>query len=228
MIETKRVGNVDVIRMDDGKANALSDAMIGGLQQAIDGSDAGALVIAGRADRFCAGFDLRAMMSGPDAARALVARGAALFMALYGAPRPVVIACTGHALAGGALLVLTGDYRVGARGDYKIGLNEVSIGLPVPVLAVELARDRVTTRELTRATLAARIYAPDDALAAGFLDEVVAPDEVIARATDEAARLAALPRGAYAGTKQRLRGKTIAYILATIDDDMRAFARDGR
>src|SRR5262245_32988589 len=127
---------VAVVQMDDGKANALSRPMIDALDAALTRAEAeaGAMVLAGRPERFCAGFDLRIMMSGPDAATELLRAGSSLLMHLYGATIPLVIACTGHALAGGALVVLTGDHRVGARGAFRIGLNEVSIGLPVPVL----------------------------------------------------------------------------------------------
>lgn len=208
--------------MDDGKANALSDAMIDALSESIDraAKEASAIVLLGRPDRFSAGFDLRVMMSGPEAAKALLRRGSALLMKLYGAPLPLVLGCTGHALAGGALVLLTGDVRVGAAGPYRLGLNEVSIGMPVPVLAMELARDRLRNEDLSRATLEARIYNPDEAARIGYLDEVVAPEELEARAMAEAARLAALPRTAYAATKERLRGRTIAHILATLESDM--------
>src|SRR4051812_45520620 len=126
--------------MDDGKANALGSAMIDELLAAIAQAEgeASAIVLAGRAERFCAGFDLRVMMSGPDNAKALLSTGSKLLMKLYGTPLPLVIACTGHALAGGALVVLTGDWRIGAQGAFKIGLNEVQLGMPVPVLAMEL------------------------------------------------------------------------------------------
>ena len=223
MINYELDGTTAVIAMDDGKANALSDAMIDALAAALARAEdeAAAIVLVGRLDRFCAGFDLRVMMSSPDAARAMLRRGAQLLMKLYGTPRPLVIACTGHALAAGALVVLTGDIRIGAAGAYKLGLNEVAIGLPVPVLAMELARDRLDPRELPRATLGAHIYAPEDAARAGYLDEIVAPGDVLARARVEAARLGALPKRAYAGTKQRLRGRTIAHVPATLDDDMR-------
>lgn len=217
---------IAAVRMDDGKANALSDAMIGGLLVALDRAEreASALVITGRPDRFCAGFDLKVMMSDPQAARALVRRGAELLMRLYGLPLPVVVACTGHALAGGALMVLTGDVRIGAAGTFRIGLNEVQIGLPVPRLAMELARDRLLPTELARATLGARIHDPTEALRAGFLDEVVAPDELLARARAEATRLGSLSRFAYGATKKRLRGATIEHVLATLDDDMQSMA----
>ena len=229
LVTYTRDGNVALIQMDDGKANALSVAMIDGLLEALTRAEAeaGAVVLAGRADRFCAGFDLRVMMSGPDAAKDLLRRGSTLLMRLYGATIPLVIACTGHALAGGALVVLTGDHRVGASGPYKLGLNEVSIGMPVPVLAMELARDRLAPSELVRATLLAGVYAPEEATRAGYLDEVVAPGEVLARATAEATRLGAFSRSAFQATKTRLRGQTIDHITRSLDEDMRDLMMPG-
>jgi enoyl-CoA hydratase len=218
-----------VVRMDDGKANALSVAMIDGLLAALDRAtrEAKALVLTGRPERFCAGFDLRVMMSGPAEATALLRRGCELLLRYYEAPLPVVIACSGHALAGGALLVLVGDVRLGAAGAFKIGLNEVSIGLPVPVLAMELARDRLTKPELHRATLLAQIYTPDDAARAGYLDAVVPGDELFARAKQEATRLGALPNMAYRATKQRLRGATIGYIRGALEHDLATLLPSG-
>ena len=217
-------GSTAVIKMDDGKANALSDAMIDAVLAALARAEgeAAAIVLAGRADRFCAGFDLRTMMSGPDQAKALLHKGSKLLLGLYGLPLPLVVACTGHALAGGALVVLTGDVRIAAAGAYRIGLNEVSIGLPVPVLAMELARDRLTAAALPAATLGARIYNPEEAIVAGYVDEVVAPDAVMTRALAEAARLGALPKPPYKATKQRLRGRTIDYIKSAMEDDLRS------
>ncbi len=216
-------GKVAILRMDDGKANALSDQMITELDGALDRAtkEAGAVVLAGRKERFCAGFDLRAMMAGPDSARALLQRGARLYTKLYGLPVPLVIACTGHALAGGALVMLTGDFRFVTAGGFRIGLNEVAIGLPVPILAQALARDRLTPGELSRATLLARIYDPEEAVRAGYADEVVGADEVLARAQAEATRLADLSRQAFHATKIRLRGATIAHIESTLESDLR-------
>ena len=220
-------GTTAVVQMDDGKANALSDAMIAELGAALARAEkeASAVVLSGRPDRFCAGFDLKVMMSSPEAARALLRSGADLLMRLYGSPLPVVIACTGHALAGGALVLLTADVRIGAAGAFRIGLNEVTIGMPVPVLAMELARDRLATTELGRATLCAHIYAPEEAVRAGYLDEVAPPADVLTRAKEEAAKLGALGRMAYGATKKRLRGKTIEHVLSSLDADMAAIAR---
>lgn len=219
-------GTVAVVQMDDGKANALSDAMIAELDLALTRAEqeATAVVLAGRPERFCAGFDLRVMMSSPDAAKALLTKGADLLMHLYGCSVPLVAACTGHALAGGALVLLTADVRIGAAGAFRIGLNEVAIGLPVPVLAMELARDRIAPHELGRATLGATIYGPEDATRVGYLDQVAPAGDVLARAKEEAARLGGLSRMAYKGTKKRLRGKTIAHIRATLDEDMRSIS----
>ncbi len=215
-------GTTAIVTLDDGKANALSYPMIDALLEALARAEreASAMVLTGRPERFCAGFDLKVMMAGPDAARQLLRRGSELLMKLYGTPIPLVVACTGHAIAGGALVVLTGDVRLGAAGAFRLGLNEVSIGLPVPMLAMELARDRLAPAALPRATLGAQMYAPDEAVAAGYLDAVAPADELAARAASEAARLGALSRGAYRATKERLRGATIARITGSLDDDM--------
>lgn len=217
-------GTTAIVRMDDGKANALSEPMIESLISSLERAEkeASAMILTGRADRFCAGFDLRVMMASPDAAKALLRKGSDLLMKLYGAKLPLVIASTGHALAGGALVLLTGDLRIGLEGSYRIGLNEVQIGLPVPVLAMELARDRITGTELARATLMAKIYAPEEAAKVGYLDFIAhSPEELLTRAKEEATRLGTLARPAYQATKERLRKKTIDYILATLDDDMK-------
>lgn len=214
---------VAFIQMDDGKANALSHEMIAQLLAALDRAEgeASAIVLAGRPERFCAGFDLRVMMSGPEGATALLRAGSELLLRLYGAKVPLVVACTGHALAGGALVVLTGDHRIGAAGAFRIGLNEVSIGLPVPVLAMELARDRLSKRALVNATLLAQVYDPEAALAAGYFDAIAAPGDVVTRARAEAVRLAALAGNAFRATKTRLRGATIAHITSSMDADLR-------
>ncbi len=214
--------SVAVIHMDDGKANALSYAMIEALSSSLERaeSEAAAIVLVGRPERFCAGFDIKVMMSGPDAAKKLLEGGSDLLMRLYGTPLPLVVACTGHALAGGALVLCTGDVRLGVEGPFKIGLNEVSISMPVPILAMELARDRLLPTELPAATLASRIYDPAGAARVGYLDRLVPGDALLQTAKEEAKRLGAFSRRAYAATKDRLRGKTIAHIRATLEEDV--------
>ena len=216
-------GNIAVVTMDDGKANALSYALMDEVDAALTRADgeAAAVVLTGREGRFSAGFDLREMMAGADRARALVSRGADFLLRLYGLPMPLVVACSGHALAGGALLNLTGDVRVIADGPFKVGLNEVQLGMPIPILAMELARDRLKSECVTRATLFADIADPASALAWGYVDEVVAPGALAATALAHATKLGALPREAYKKTKLALRERTIRYIRDTLADDMK-------
>jgi enoyl-CoA hydratase len=215
-------GDVAVLTMDDGKANALSHEMIGALRKALDRAEgeAGAVALLGRAGRFCAGFDLAVMGGGPEAARELVTAGAELLLRLYEFPRPTVIGAGGHALAAGALLLCAADTRIVARGDFKIGLNEVAIGMSLPIFGVELARDRLSKRHYTAAVLQARLYDGDGAVDAGFADRAVAPDAVARAAIDAAQALSQLSRGAYAGTKQKARAATVARIRESLAEDM--------
>ena len=215
-------GSTAVLTMDDGKANALSEVMITSLLDALTRAEqeASAVVLTGRADRFCAGFDLKVMTAGPEGVRKLFLHGAELLVRLCGLPMPLIIGCTGHALAGGAQVLLTGDVRIGAVGPYRIGLNETTIGMPLPILGVEFARARLSVTELSRATLGAQIYTPEDAVKAGYLDEALPGEQVLPRAMEEAEKLGALSRQAYAATKQRLRGATLAHVEASLESDM--------
>ena len=219
---------VAVLRLDDGKANAMSHEVIDqfhvGLDRAV--ADARSVAITGRPGRFSAGFDLAVMQSGDKPMQDLVLAGADLFLRIYAHPQPVVAACTGHALAGGALLLLSADTRLGIRGEFKIGLNEVGIGMPLPAFAVELARDRLYTSELTAATVQGRIYDPAGAVDAGYLDRLVDSDDPTEEAVAEARRLGELRSGAVAATKSRLRAATIRRIRATLPDDITELTLD--
>jgi len=221
-------GDVAVVTLDDGKANAVSHELIRRLHEVLDETaDARAIVIVGRPGRFSAGFDLAVMGRGMEAATELVGSGGKLLMRIFGFPRPVVAACTGHAIAAGALLLLATDTRIGAEGAFKIGLNEAAIGMPLPHYAVELARDRLAPTHYTRSTLQAEIYDPVGAVAAGYLDQVVSADTVVAAAVAEGQRLGGLSTGAYAAIKESSRRAIVERTLASIDDDMRAFTVSG-
>ena len=219
----RREGDVAVVTLDDGKANVISTAVIDALHGHLDrleSEGARALVLVGRPGRFSAGFDLSEMTAGVESMRALGVHGARWLMRLYGLGVPTVAACTGHALAAGALTLLSCDVRVGADVPAKIGLNEVAIGMALPKFAVELARERVPHHELGAATLGARIYDPAGAVAAGYLDRVVPETELLGTALAEAERLAGLRTGAYALTKLNLRQAMIADQLATVQADL--------
>jgi len=222
IVQFKLTDGVALISLDDGKANALSSPMMLQIDEALTRAEAEAkaVVIAGRPGRFSAGFDLKVMMSGPANAKALVTQGAGLLLRLYEFPLPVVAACTGHAVAGGALMLLSCDTRLGVAGEFKLGLNEVAIGMTVPILAQELARDRLAPTRLSEAVLQSRMYTPDEAVAVGYLDAAVEPERLMAEAAARAGLLAKMPRGAYAATKGRLRAATIAHIRETLDADL--------
>ena len=213
---------IATLTLDDGKANALSHAMLDEIDAALTKAEAEAkaLILVGRPGRFSAGFDLKVMMSGPANAAELVGKGAGVLLRLYELPIPVVAACTGHAVAGGALTLLCTDTRIGIEGDFKIGLNAVASGMTMPLLAQELARDRLDPRRLTEATVQATMYAPADAAAVGYLDRVVAPDALLTTAKETAAALAKLPKKAYGETKRRVRAKMIAEARATLEQDL--------
>jgi enoyl-CoA hydratase len=220
-------GSVARIRLDDGKANALSHAVIDGLDEALSRAEregARAVVIAGRPGRFSAGFDLKIMQAGPEQARDLLRAGAELGGRIYMFPMPVVLAATGHALAMGAILLMCADVRVGARGDFKIGLNEVAIGMPVPRFVCELAIDRLSKRHLTAAVNHAHLYQGDAAVDAGFLDEATEPDHVEARALELTQELVStLDPAAFRVTREHLRAESARRMEAGLASDVKLF-----
>jgi enoyl-CoA hydratase len=209
---------VAVLTFDDGKANAVShdflDALNDGLDRAQD--QAGAVLVVGRSGVLSAGFDLKEMQKGPEAAAALVDKGAHTLLRLFSHPQPVVIACTGHAIAAGAFLLLSADSRIGGAGEFRIGLNETAIGMNIPVFGRELAKARLNPRHLTRAFVQAQLYDPDEAVPVGFLDRVLPMDQVVSTALAEAKALAELPAEAYGLNKQDIRAEHIAAVRASL------------
>jgi enoyl-CoA hydratase len=224
-LNTAFENDIAILTMDDGRANALGHAMIGALNAALDEAEgkAKAVLIAGREKRFCAGFDLDVMGSGPENVRKLVTAGAELLLKLYEYPLPVIMACTGHSLAAGGLLLLAGDTRIGTEGDFRIGLPEVAIGMTMPVFGIELARDRIARNRFSEAVTQARIYGPSEAAAVGYLDEVVPAAALMETAKARAAALAALQQPAFANTKRKERQATIALIRSTLTADSDTF-----
>ena len=214
---------VAIVTLDDGKANAFSTAAVVQLEAHLDQAEADgarALVIVGRPGRFSAGFNLDEMTGSVEEMRALVVRGARFWMRLYGFPMPTVAACTGHALAGGALTLLSCDLRIAADVPAKIGLNEVAIGLTLPKFGVELAMDRLVKPAIAAATMGGQLYDAAGAVQVGFLDRVVPAEDLLDVAVAEARRLGALGTAAYAGTKQNARAALIERVLAEVVADL--------
>jgi enoyl-CoA hydratase len=222
LVTSHTEGSIATITMDDGKANVLSPAMLAELNAALDGAaaDRSVVVLAGREGRFSGGFDLSILRAGGDDAVGMLRGGFELSARLLSFPTPVVIACTGHAVAMGVFLLLSGDYTVGAAGSYKIVANEVAIGLTMPFAAVEICRQRLTPAHFNRAVLLSEQFTADDgAVEAGFLDRVVPAAELLDVARSTAETFASLDLDAHAASKLRARDHALAAIRAGIDTE---------
>jgi enoyl-CoA hydratase len=219
-------GAVATITMDDGKVNALSSAMLGDINAALDRAEADAdvVVLGGRPGVFSAGFDLPVLREGGEAAGSMLRAGFELAERLLSFPAPVVIACSGHAIAMGAFLVLSGDYRIGTAGPYKITANEVAIGLTLPRAAVEICRQRLSPAYFTRATIIAEVFSPAQAAEAGFLDLVVDAAELDQAVCSAAGGLTQLDMAAHSATKLRARKATLYAVHEAIELDSAAYA----
>ena len=220
-VEYRLRDGIAEIRMDDSKVNALSLERLGELGAAFDRakSDRAAVVLCGREGVFSAGFDLGVLRAGGADAAAMVRAGFELAERILAFPSPVVIACTGHAIAMGAFLVLAGDYRIGALGAHRIGANEVAIGICMPWFGVEICRQRLAPAHFSRAVALAEMYAPEDAVAAGFLDRALPASEVVPAAHALARELARLDFDVHAATKLRARKHALEAIRAAIEAD---------
>lgn len=205
-------GPVGKVTLDDGKVNVLSVEMINEINQALDQvlADDAVCLLSGREGIFSAGFDLSVIRSaGPDTLT-MLRGGFELSERLLSFPRPVVIACTGHAVAMGVFLLLSGDYRIGATGPFKITANETAIGLTLPLVAVEIMKQRLSPAHFNRAAILAEVFGPADAIEAGFLDKAVPPEELEDSALEIATTMAGLDAQAHYATKLRIRGATLS------------------
>jgi enoyl-CoA hydratase len=213
--------SVATIAMDDGKVNALSPGMLAQLDAAFDRAreDGAGVILTGRRETFSAGFDLKVLRAGGVEAVEMILAGFRLAAKILQFPMPVVIACTGHAVAMGSFLLLSGDHRVGSAGDYRIVANEVAIGLTMPHAAVEICRQRLTPAAFNRAVILAEPFTPEHAVEAGFLDEIVSMEELLPTARSAAARFGQLNRDAHAASKRRARAPALEAIAAGIDAD---------
>ncbi len=210
------------ITMDDGKVNALSVDLMGEISEALDAAEAAGAVtiLTGREGIFSAGFDLATFDRGPDAILTMLRTGAELILRLLAFPLPVLTVCTGHAYPMGAFLMLSADVRFAVAGDWRIGMNEVAIGLTVPGFAIELARHRLTPSGFARITTAAMVR-PEEALCLGYIDRVVAPDSLAEAVRAEAARLRELDIPSYAATKARIHEHARTAIRTALDSEIR-------
>ena len=225
LIDYRLEEGVATLTLNNGKVNAISAAMIEAFNQALDRAeqDRALVVITGQPGILSGGYDLKVMTAGPLEAVELVTAGSTLTRRLLAHPQPVIVACSGHAVAKGAFLLLAADYRIGVEGPFHIGLNEVLIGMTMHQAGIELARDRLRRSAFHRAVICAEMFDPQGALSAGFLDEVV-PAQAFPEAVERAARrLKALNPSAHRNTKLKVRQGLLSALDAAIAEDRAQF-----
>ncbi|MGK0409566.1 MAG: enoyl-CoA hydratase [Shewanella psychromarinicola] len=221
LIKVEIENNIHVISLNNGKVNAISAEVIVQINTALDlAEQQGAVVIlTGQAGIFSGGFDLKTMKKSSEAAIALVTAGSTLARRMLAFPTPIIGACTGHAIAKGAFLLLSCDYRIGCAGDFKIGLNEVAIGMTMHQAGIEIARNRIPQHYLTRAVINAELFSPESAVLGGFLDQVVEAEQLMSTAQAMAEHMQTLNMKAHHGTKLKERDSILTLLDAAIKRD---------
>lgn len=212
---------VATITITNGKANALSHEVFEGLNQALDRAeeDKAVVILTGQPGILSGGYDLKEMQKGPKEASALVNVGSTFTRRLAAFPLPVIGACSGHAIAKGAFVLLSVDYRIGIQGSFKLGLNEVAIGMTMHHAGIEIARHRLAPSHFYRSVVNAEIYNPEGAVEAGFLDEVVAPEQLMERANEVARQFQKLNMTAHKQTKRKAKAEYLALLDKCIEQD---------
>jgi len=203
----ERNGPVALLRMENGKANAISAALLERLDGLIEElGEARAAVITGQGTAFCAGLDLPALVDlDRTTMRGFIRRFEQVILRIFELPIPLIAAVNGHAVAGGCVLALQADIRIGADRDARIGLNETRLGIGLPALVVETLRFQVPGSSLAPLALEGRLVSPREALQLGVLHELAPEGELLDRALRRAADLADLPPAGLRMVKESLR-----------------------
>lgn len=215
-------GSFGTIVMDDGRANVMSIEMLEALRGAFDQAEAAkkAVLLCGREKIFSGGFDLATFQKGKEPLFNMLKAGAETAERMLSFPYPIVIACSGHAIAMGVFILLAGDYRIGAHAEYKIHANEVEIGMTLPRFAVEMCRQRLTPAAFNLTTTIAEPWTPDEALKAGFLDRLVPREALLVAGREKAASFARLNMDAHTATKQRVREEALKRLREALEVDV--------
>lgn len=207
---------IATLTLNNGKVNAISPDMIVAFNEALDRAtqDKAIVIITGQPGILSGGYDLKVMTSGPQNAINLVAQGSTLARRMLSHPYPIIVACPGHAVAKGAFILLSADYRIGVEGPFNIGLNEVQIGMTMHHVGIELARDRLGKAAFQRSVINGEMFDPQGAREAGFLDRVVSVGELLSTALAVAAQFKKINMNAHRNTKLKVRKK----FLETLDE----------
>jgi len=209
---------IATLTLSNGKVNAISPEVVAAFNAALDQAeqDRAVVIITGQPGILSGGYDLKVMTSGPQNAIDLVTAGSTLARRLLAHPFPVVVACPGHAVAKGAFLLLSVDYRIGVEGPFSIGLNEVQIGMTMHHAGIELARDRLRKSAFHRSVINGEMFDPKSAVDAGFLDKVVSAEELQSAARTAALQLKKINMVAHRNTKLKVRKA----LLDTLDQSI--------
>ncbi len=207
---------IATLTLNNGKVNAISPDVIAAFNAALDQAvqDRAVVIITGQPGILSGGYDLKVMTSGPKEAVSLVTAGSTLARRMLAHPFPIIVACPGHAVAKGAFLLLSADYRIGVEGPFSIGLNEVQIGMTMHHAGIELARDRLRRSAFHRSVINAEMFDPANAVDAGFLDKVVTIEQLQDAALAAARQLKKINMNAHKHTKLKVRKA----LLDALDD----------
>lgn len=207
------------ISIDNGKANAISLEVATDLIGAFDRAkeEAKAVMICGNPGIFSAGFDLKVLAQGMDAAQTMLDQGMLMTEKIYSHPQPVITACEGHSVGLGVFIMLAADYRVGAAGEFAIRLPETAINMPFTTIFKVIAKAHITPSHHARAIIQSRPYTPEQAAEIGMLDEIVEPPKVVEQALLRAKELAELPSDQYAVNKLDMRADDIEVIKKSLN-----------
>ncbi|HBI41165.1 MAG TPA: crotonase/enoyl-CoA hydratase family protein [Tenacibaculum sp.] len=224
LTQYKEDSNYAIITLNNGKVNAISHQVIDELNTALDRAESNkkVVILTGKSGVFSGGYDLKSMMTSPESALELVTRGSQLALKMLRFPLPIIAACSGHAIAKGAFLLLSTDYRLGIDGQFKVGLNEVMIGMTMHNAGIEIAKGRLSPVFLERSVNNAEIYTPKEAILAGFLDKVVPSDDLLLPAATKIAEMfGQLNLKAHAETKLKVRDEYLKRIEEAIQKDLK-------
>lgn len=212
---------IATLTLSNGKVNAISPDVIAAFNAALDRAeqDRAVVIITGQPGILSGGYDLKVMTSGPENAINLVAAGSTLARRMLSHPFPIIVACGGHAVAKGAFILLSSDYRIGVEGPFSIGLNEVQIGMTMHHVGIELAKDRLSKAAFQRSVINGEMFNPQTAIDAGFLDVVVAPEQLLPTALAAAQQLKKINMKAHKNTKLKVRKALLETLDWAIEED---------
>lgn len=209
---------IATLTLSNGKVNAISPDVIAAFNAALDRAeqDRAIVILTGQPGILSGGYDLKVMTSGPQNAINLVAAGSTLARRMLAHPYPIIVACPGHAVAKGAFILLSADYRIGVEGPFNIGLNEVQIGMTMHHVGIELARDRLRKSAFHRSVINGEMFDPQGAVDAGFLDKVVPAEQLLATAQAVARQMKKINMTAHKNTKLKVRKALLETLDAAI------------